>query len=692
MRAARGLALLGLLGGCCRAVGGPDGGADAGAFYPMANLAGQDCDPMVPGECGFPFPSNVWLVDDPATPSGKAVRFGKTTLPMISGAHIDPAAWNDSDGFSPGQAPMTLLPGATTQGLPTQDDLAASLAADCPTVLLDTSTDPPTRVPHFAELDVNGTTPDDQALMIRPVVRLKDATRYIVAIRHVVDATGAPIPPSPVFQALRDGTTSGDPTVAGRRALYDDIFTRLAAAGVDRGDLQIAWDYTTASRQNDTAQLLSMRDQAFAAVGAAGPGYSILGHTDNPDAYTARRIEGVMHAPLFLDHAQVATPVFAGESPVPQTGFLLQRDAGGTPALNGTGDFEFTVDVPESVAQGSAPAPILIQGHGLFSNRHEGLDGANPYLARFADEKGYVTVTLDLTGWMNNFDGDPVWEDDSVAAAEFLLADIGLFRRMVDRGTQGMLNQLLAVRMLQGAFAHDPLVQFGGHSAIDPAHAYYRGDSQGGILGTTFMALSPDVTRGYLGEPGTPYDLLLFRSVDFGTSHALLQGVYASAKDIQIVLGLMQMFWDRLEGDGFAPYVTSSPLPGTPAHEVFVADAIGDFQVTPLGAHILARAFGATQLTPSPRELFDIPDSATPVSGSAIQEYDFGLTQMPGVVIPQTDQPPSYSGDGGSPDPHDRVRVTPAAFEATDTFFRTGVAQDFCTAPNGGPGACVFTE
>ncbi len=677
----------GMNGGGGTAAG--DGGA---AAYPSGDLAGEDCDPMVAEECGFPFPSNVYLVDDPSTPTGKRVHFSATMLPLALGRRGSPAAWNDSDGFSPGQAPLTLLPGATTQGLPTQDDIGASLDPGCPTVLLDTSTDPPSRVPHFAELDVYGKTPSDQTFLIRPAVRLKDATRYLVAIRDVRGADGNPLPPSPVFQALRDGASSSDPTVASRRALYDDIFAKLSAAGVEKGNLQIAWDYTTASRQNDTGQLLSMRDQALAAVGGAGPSYTIRSHEENPDPYTARVIEGTMHAPLFMDHAQVL-PGFGGETPAPVTGFLLQRDAQGKPRQNGFGDFEFTVTIPKSVAAGTAPlpAPILTQGHGLFGNRYEGLGGN--YLSRLANQYGYVTVTVDLVGWMNNANQDPVWEDDGVAAAEFVMAgDPGLFRRMVDRGTQGIVNELLAVRLLKGSFAQDPLVQYGGRPVIDTAHAYWRGDSQGGILGTTFMAVATDVTRGYLGEPGLPYDLLLMRSVDFGTSLSLMQGTYSNARDIQLVLGLMQMFWDRLEGDGFAPYIASDMLPGTPAHQILIQDAIGDFQVTPLGAHLLARAVGAVHLTPAPRPIFGLTDAPGPVAGSAIQEYDFGLLSMPGVTVPETDAPPSYDGDGGDPDPHDRVRQTLSAFQATDTFFRTGVAQNFCTDPDGGAGACVYKE
>ena len=98
-------------------------------------------------------------------------------------------------------------------------------------------------------------------------------------------------------------------------------------------------------------------------------------------------------------------------------------------------------------------------------------------------------------------------------------------------------------------------MQFNGHSAIDPTKAFYRGDSQGGIFGTTYMALTTDVTYGMLGEPGTPYSLLLSRSEDFSGFSGILHIVYKDPRDTQIAISLLQLMWDRTEPDG---YVLSS--------------------------------------------------------------------------------------------------------------------------------------
>ena len=115
------------------------------------------------------------------------------------------------------------------------------------------------------------------------------------------------------------------------------------------------------------------------------------------------------------------------------------------------------------------------------------------------------------------------------------------------------------------------------------------------------MALSTDVTRGLLGEPGMPYSLLLNRSADFGDLlRAAELRLSPSRATMQIVLGLVQMLWDRAEPTGYSALHPDDMLPGTPAHEVLLHVAIGDHQVTPLGAHIIARAIGGAATSRRP--------------------------------------------------------------------------------------------
>lgn len=626
--------------------GGGSGGACAATPSGGLPLLAADCDPLVPTQCGFPFPSSVWLRDDPATITGKRVSFGETTLPEYSaGGRVDRALWDASDGFSPGQPILTHLPGATVTGLASSIDIERSLDADSPTVLLDAETGE--RVPHFAELDVSVISEEaaEHTFMIRPAVRLADDRRYLVAIRGVVDDSGAALPPTPVFQALRDDTASCDPSVGLRRELYGDIFSRLEKAGVERKSLQLAWDYRTASRENNTRRLLHMRDEALAEVGKDGPPYVIDKVDENPNPHIRRRILGRMTVPLYLDK--------------PEPGGAFQLGPDGLPQKNGTAEFEFLVHIPNSaVGAGGTPGALLQNGHGLLGYKTEGQDG---YLAEIADTKNYVAFSVDFVGMAH---------EDFMTVSNSLVGDIGGFAKEVDRQHQGMLNSLLAMRLMKGAFSKDPATIIDGKPTIDPDHAYYRGDSQGGIFGTTYMAVTTDVTRGLVSVPGMNYSLLLNRSQDFGVYFILLKSSYRTGRNIQLLLGLVQMLWDRLEPDGYAPYIVENTLPGTPAHELLIHVGIGDYQVTPLGAHLIARSVKAKSVAPAARPIFGIEEATPPFSGSAIMEFDFGLPPAP------VGDTPNYGPDAD--DPHGKVRSLAAAIDQEDAFFRTGVVEATC--------------
>jgi hypothetical protein len=661
-------------------------------------LAGA-CDPLVPSQCGYPFPSNVYLVDDSTTHTGKRVAIPKDAMPLNKARkRVDPALVSDADGFSPSPNLLTHMPGATVTGLPDQTTIADSLGDASPTIILDAATGE--RVPNWAELDEEVAENDvGRALIIHPAIRLKDGTRYIVAIRHVVDATGAELPPTPAFQALRDGTASCEPSVALRKDLYADIFGKLEAAGVPRAQLQLAWDFSTASRENNTQWLLAMRDDALAQVGADGPSYTLfppaaagttpdpatspscnnlvastanpaetsgdspseIGSThcsqDAPNGHIWRRLFGLMTVPIYTT--------------TPNPGANLNLGPDGMPMQNGVAEYEFEVNIPVSATV--TPGKPLANGHGLLGAKTEGQDS---YLATVDDQGDYVSISVDLLG----MDGD-----DVPGLLNALAVDPVDFKHDIGRQHQGLLNELLAMRLMNG-LAKDPATFYNSSPTIDASDHFYRGDSQGGIFGTTYMSISTDVTRGILGEPGMPYGLLLNRSVDFQPFFGILDATYPSSRDLQLLLDLLQMAWDRTEPDGYAPYIVDDNLPGTPAHRILIQANIGDYQVTPLGAELIARATGAKDLSPVPREVFGLTDDPGPVDGSAIVEWSWGLEDAPLTNTPPGDLCPS-TAPPLCDDPHDQLRFQPEAIQQEIDFLNTGIANQTC--PAGGP--CLGT-
>ena len=634
----------------------PDPGEDAGRgdagrdTGPVEDPLRDDCEALVPEHCALPLPSDYWTVDDPTTPSGRRLAIGGTTLPRattrLNMEHIDPAPINERDGWSVNGNILTYLPEATVTGLPRPNSIERSLESDSPTVLLDAASGE--RVAHFSEIDATTVESDShRAFMIRPVVPLEHETRYIVAIRGVVDGAGNPIAPSETFAALRDNTPSEVPSIEPRRAHFEEIFTTLEANGVARADLQLAWDFTTASLADDTQWMLSVRDQALATVGPEGPDFTIddiQELTEEENANIARRVFGTMTVPSFMTS--------------PDPGALLNRGPDGMPMQNGTADYPFVVNIPRSASPTNKVRPIQY-GHGLLGAFTQANAG---WLGEFGNANGFAPFGVD---WIGMAEGDvgPI----TVALVNGRVQD---FQTVPERLCQGVVNALLAMRMMLGAFGDHPMMQVGGESIIDTSAGFYTGDSQGGIFGAVYMSLSTDVTRGILGVPGQPYNLLLNRSVDFDPYLLLLRMAFEDGIPIQLAQTLMQQLWDRAEPGSYSRHIREDLFPGTPAHEVILQPAIGDHQVTTLGAHVMARAIGAVLIEPAFRNVYGLPTMPPPYTGSAIVEFDFGLPEP-------LENVPNREGD----DPHGDVRRNPRALAQSLHFFETGEVIHTCDGP-----------
>jgi hypothetical protein len=52
----------------------------------------------------------------------------------------------------------------------------------------------------------------------------------------------------------------------------EQLFSSLRKAGIGRSNLYPAWDFTVASERSLTARMLTIRDDAFAQLGAGGTG------------------------------------------------------------------------------------------------------------------------------------------------------------------------------------------------------------------------------------------------------------------------------------------------------------------------------------------------------------------------------------------------------------------------------------
>jgi hypothetical protein len=640
---------------------------------PLDALCGlrSGCEPLgiaaggTSRDCLLPYPSNAFTAADASTGTGLRVAYGLRAMPAnTAGTHVDPTPYNRLDGFSPG--PVVTAHFATgvdlvASGVPPPTDLAASLAPASPTILIEADAPGCERVLHFGENDVSTdvdgapVAPPDQLFMIRPGMRLKNATRYLVALRGLVDQTGAPLEPNLAFRRLRDGERTRLPALEARRATIDADLAKLETdCGVVRDELLLAWDFTTASDASIQRYLLHMRDETFAQLeGSAAPAFVVESVEENPfegDARVCRRVRGTFSVPLWT--------TFNGP------GSVLNLDpATDLPVQNGVADdVPFTVMIPCVL---TAPAPSggrpIVYGHGLLGSGDGEVTAGN--LRTLANTYGFVFGATDWQGF----------SEHDVPAILGFLGDLSGFPKLSERLHQGVLNQLVLGRLMgsPAGFASHPAFQVDGVPVIDTSAVYWYGISQGGIEGGVVMALAQDITRGVLGVPAANYSTLLHRSRDFEPFFLGVKVWYPDAVPRTLLLGLIQQLWDRSEPNGWYHHTIPGTLPDTPPHAVLVHMAHADDEVANLATKIMVRSMGMPQLTPVNESYYGIAEMAAPFDGSAMIESRFGLPEPP-----VTNTPPAEN------EVHGLMRALPAIQAQIDRFFRPdGRVEQFCTGP-----------
>ncbi|HEX8205989.1 MAG TPA: hypothetical protein VF587_08030 [Solirubrobacteraceae bacterium] len=686
------------------------------------------CDPLDPAVCMQPFPNDFFTEADTSTETGRRVAFNDTIMPKNRlGKPIEASDFNYSDGFSPGQAIVTRVPGLDSlaafrrSNLPPIDDPARSLASDSPVVVINART--LERHPVWAEIDSNPADAGDRNLIIRPARNFDEGERYIVALRFLRNAKDEPIRAGSAFAAYRNGTATD-----ARAPHMKALLATLKKGGVGTGEaLFLAWDFTVASAQSTTTRMISIRDRAFAALGdhnlanfkVAGKSptweinpdvddslptselpdeVAIDGVRDYADGPLKRQIHGKITVPCFLD-----TP---GCAPGGQFRYVPGSDGLVPAQLPGnTAVYDFTCNIPRH----DGPLRPALYGHGLLGSQSEINQGQ---LKDLGAEHGFLFCAPDWNGM--------AFKD--IPTIVQVLQDLSRFPALTDHVQQGYLGFLFLGRAMlhQDGIFTDPA--FEGVD-VDRSALFYDGNSQGGIYGGALTAISPDIRRGVLGVPGMNYSTLLQRSVDFDTyAHGNFEGAeteaglydnYPNELERPLILDLMQMLWDRSDPNGYAAHMTHDPLPNTPAHDVLLHVGFGDHQVADVTTEVEARTIGARVHRPllepgreryrnrpypgrAAGEQFWGVDALGPLgysaTGSGVVFWDTGPYRGAPERVEDCD---SGQGDHGNfppyaanvpprqgCDPHEMPRRSPLARQQKSEFLRVdGRIVDVCGGP-----------
>ncbi len=603
------------------------------------------CNPLGGPACLQPWPSDLYLQPDTTTATGFRLALPVEAMPSNTDAiPIDPTPFNRWDGFSPsGPIFASFTSGVSAEGLPPYNDIGTSLDADSPIVLLDLDT--MQRAPFFAEVDMNASDPQHRALIIRPMIRLLPRHHYGVGVRTAVKAAdGSPLVSPPAFVDLVAGKPATHPLLAGKEQGFQDLFTKLEAAGVPRTDLVIAWDFHTASDEYLTSDLLTMRDTALPAIGTDGANLSFTAHpvtVTNPVVHSL--YEGTFKSPNFLTNGE-------------NLGSLIARDAAGKPVMMGMRDANFAAVIPKCTETMSGPVPVMIFGHGLFGSGANYID--DNFLQSVADEFCFVIVAGDFIGLTNR-------QIELAATAANDFNQSGSLAEMLE---QSVIDFISLEQIVRGPMKIAPEFQVGGHSVIDTTQVYYLGGSLGGIMGNTFMAYDPHILRGGLGVPGGTWSLLFERSQAWSLLQGPAESSYPDFYEAQNLISLLGMRMELVDPITTAAHVLSDPLPGTPVKQVDMYEAIGDCLVSNLSTEMVVRTMGLKVIGPSLKQPWGMEVTTDPQQ-NALTIYDEHRMPLP----PTTNVPPTT--DNGT---HSGVNKRAAVLRQVHDFLLQGTIANQC--------------
>lgn len=631
------------------------------------------CNPISLDDCFLPFPSSYYLKEDAGTVTGFRVNIPDGVLPVNSdGVPLHPGPFNYADGFSPATPALAYFKeGIDSLTLPGISNIADSIQPASSIQIIEMPSGE--RVPLFAELDANATESDRQALIIRPVIRLKPATRYVVVIKDsVLNREGSPLTTPEPFRIIRDNVSTDTGVLNELKKHYGEIFELLEMQGISKENIVLAWDFVTASDDYILSHMLKIREEVLNQAGNTGLGYEIkkiTEYTTDQDLNLWREIIGEFEVPSFLTDTE---PV------------VLNKDENGMPVYTGKiYKAPFVVHIPQCAKTATPPLRIMIFGHGLFGSAEGEMDSG--YEKSMINQLCVIQIGTDWIG-LSKYDVPDV--------IVYTVRDLNYFSVITDRLQQAHANTVMLARLVKGTFVNAPILSKEGPNMdkscsqtsctplADPSNPelYYYGISDGAIQGTTFMTLTPDIERGALNVGGGPWSFMMFRSSDFPQFKMLIEAYYPDKLDQQLLIALSQSFWDFSDPVTYGAHIIKDPLPDTPVKKIILQESKGDAQVPNLSSHILARTIGLNGLAPLVYPVFGISEVQGPIDGSAYTQWYVVPDAVP--FPDETKNIPPASNDA-----HEAIRRLPELINQLDLFFQPdGKIEQTC--PGGGP--CVF--
>ncbi|MGN6104612.1 MAG: alpha/beta hydrolase family protein, partial [Kofleriaceae bacterium] len=348
---------------------------------------------------------------------------------------------------------------------------------------------------------------------------------------------------------------------------------------------------------------------------------------------------------------------------------VMRRGGDGLPMMQGMRDAQYAAIVPNCVQTQPLPRPTIIFGHGLFGSAEEYLDDS--FVESLAEDYCFIILAGDWIGLSSR----------QLALAPLAVNDLNRAPQISEKLAQSVIDFISLESITRGPMAAAPEFEFNGQPVIDPAKTFYVGGSLGGIMGNTFMAYDPNLTRGVLAVPGGNWSMLLERSTAWSLLQGAHQGAYENAEVHQLNLAMgLGMNLEPYDPLTTAAHVIKDPLFGNPVKKILIWYALGDALVTNIATEMVAREMEIPLLGPTVKTPWGMTVASGPVE-NGITVYDEKRMPLPY----DTNVPPAE--DNGT---HSGINKKPAPMRQVQKFLLQNTVSQECKL-GGQPAPCDCT-
>lgn len=580
-----------------------------------------ECNPAgLSTDCFYPFPSDAFRTEQ----DGKThITFPGKAVPAVKGKPMLFEIVNPIDGYAT-HTPIFADMGKTLdpdQFIFHTDDIAQSLQPTSTIVILQADTGE--AIANWAELDASVPEQDRHIIQIRLLEALAPETEYIVAVQNVKDVDGQTIPRLESFEHL--ATSKNYPYFKEQQELTrEKILPALETFGVDVDNVQVAWSFTTRSDQSARQDLESMIQQTSTWLDglAEGPTVRIDSVTDYDEELLDKDGNpvfqpGQAHLKYWI-HATVEVPMFL-ENETPKA--RMQFDGDSVPTWKDTYDLPLDILIPRSVVENNKAEATIQFGHGFFGTTEE---MRSSFLAAFLNENHMVSFGINWWG-LSQEDLGPITGN--------LGSNPSSLFNFIERLEQSFVNQTVVARAIKTSAQQlqdaDNAIDYGALLTADD-HVFY-GISLGHILGSTAIAVSPEIDRGVLSVGGGSFSFIMSRAEPFA---ALMAIIRLQVNDDVATLkfpALASIAMEKIDPITYANQILEKKFEDKTVKRAILAQVgVGDPSVPTLASVVWARSAGIPIATPHVTAFtndYGLDEISLPASAndSAFVMFDYGI-------------------------------------------------------------------